>query len=276
MADRATTKMTQTSIDDVVRKFQNLTQEWNKKKHDLDLVEEKLKNLTLDLTNFQYLPSRDSQASRRELLIARDTLEIGASWSLEKKDILSFERYMSQLKCYYCDYKGNLPESPYKYELLGLNLLRLLAQGRLADFHKELERLSNDEINSNIYIKHPVSMEQYLMEGSFHKVFLSKGNVPSERYNFFIDILLNTTRDEISSCIEAAYERLELKEAARTLFFADVNSMKEYSKNKGWVLDESGFYTFVKNKKGLDNNQVPSSDVAKIMLEYTRELDQII
>ena len=37
-------------------------------------------------------------------------------------------------------------------------------------------------------------MEQYLMEGSFHKVFLSKGNVPSERYNYFIDILLGATR----------------------------------------------------------------------------------
>lgn len=28
-----------------------------------------------------------------------------------------------------------LPESTYKYELLGLNLLRLLAQNKLADFH---------------------------------------------------------------------------------------------------------------------------------------------
>ena len=46
----------------------------------------------------------------------------------------------------------------------------------------------------NAYIKHPLSMEQYLMEGSFHKVFLSKGNVPSERYNYFIDILLGATR----------------------------------------------------------------------------------
>lgn len=46
----------------------------------------------------------------------------------------------------------------------------------------------------NAYIKHPLSMEQYLMEGSFHKVFLSKGNVPSERYNYFIDILLDATR----------------------------------------------------------------------------------
>lgn len=32
-------------------------------------------------------------------------------------------------------FRGNLPDSPYKYELLGLNLLFLLSQRRLADFH---------------------------------------------------------------------------------------------------------------------------------------------
>lgn len=34
-----------------------------------------------------------------------DILEIGAQWSILKKDIPSFERYMAQLKCYYFDYK---------------------------------------------------------------------------------------------------------------------------------------------------------------------------
>ena len=31
--------------------------------------------------------------------------------------------------------RDDLPESAYKYQLLGLNLLRLLAQNKLADFH---------------------------------------------------------------------------------------------------------------------------------------------
>jgi len=35
---------------------------------------------------------------------------------------------------------------------------------------------------------------QYLMEGSYNKVFLAKGNIPAESYNFFIDILLDTIR----------------------------------------------------------------------------------
>ena len=55
---------------------------------------------------------------------------------------------------------------------------------------------------SNVYIKHPVSLEQYIMEGSYNKVLSLKGNVPAESYNFFFDILLNTVRDEIASCLE--------------------------------------------------------------------------
>jgi 26S proteasome regulatory subunit N12 len=90
------------------------------------------------------------------LFLLGDILEVGAQWAIAKKDVDAFERYMAQLKCYYLDYKyaclflvleswftffsfsanrEDLPESAYKFQFLGLNLLRLLAQNKLADFH---------------------------------------------------------------------------------------------------------------------------------------------
>lgn len=42
---------------------------------------------------------------------------------------------------------------------------------------------------------------QYLMEGSYNKVFLAKGNIPAESYTFFIDILLDTIRYVLLTCI---------------------------------------------------------------------------
>ncbi|KER24748.1 hypothetical protein T265_07637 [Opisthorchis viverrini] len=118
-------------------------------------------------------------------------------------------------------------------------------------------------------------MEQHLMEGNFQRVFLSKDNVPSKRYDFFIDILLNTTRDEVASCIEAAYESLSLQEAARTLFFDNQQSMLTYGAQRNWTLDSNNVYHFQKDTKQEDDS-IPSSDVTKVMLEYTKELDQII
>ncbi|TPP62241.1 26S proteasome non-ATPase regulatory subunit [Fasciola gigantica] len=235
--------MTQ-SVEEVGRKFQALMSEWNLKNHNLESCNEKVREITLALTRLTYLPKEEGEASRRELLIALTV-------------------------------RSNLPNSALKYELLGLNLLRLLAQGRLADFHTELERLTIEEITSNVYINHPVSMEQYLMEGSFHKVFLSKGNVPSRRYDFFIDILLNTTRDEVASCIEAAYDSLSLKDAVPTLFFEDEQAMLAYGKQRNWQLDKNNVYRFERDTKQEDDS-VPSADVSKVMLEYTKELDQII
>jgi 26S proteasome regulatory subunit N12 len=66
-------------------------------------------------------------------------------------------------------------ESAYKYQLLGLNLLYLLSQNRVSEFHTELELLPPDQIH-NAYIKHPLSIEQYLMEGRYNRVnyFLKK------------------------------------------------------------------------------------------------------
>ena len=62
---------------------------------------------------------------------------------------------------------------------------------------------------SNVYIKHPVSLEQYIMEGSYNKVLSLKGNVPAESYNYFFDILLNTVREEIASCLEKVFDILK-------------------------------------------------------------------
>lgn len=57
------------------------------------------------LTELSYLPTSNSPASQQELVIARDVLEIGVEYSVATKNIPAFERYISQLKCYYYDYK---------------------------------------------------------------------------------------------------------------------------------------------------------------------------
>uniref|UniRef100_A0A0K8REV4 26S proteasome non-ATPase regulatory subunit 8 n=1 Tax=Ixodes ricinus TaxID=34613 RepID=A0A0K8REV4_IXORI len=203
-----------------------------------------------------------------------DILEIGAQWSIATRDIPSFERYMAQLKCYYLDYQNDLPESAYKYQLLGLNLLCLLAQNRVAEFHTELELLPAKEIQSNVYISHPVSMEQFLMEGSYNKVFLSKGNVPSPSYTFFTDILLDTVRDEIASCVEKAYERISGPDVTRMLFLEAPRQTAAYATKRGWT-QASNTYQFSTEVKHTDD-VIPTEDLAAQTIGYARELEMIV
>lgn len=112
-----------------------LFQEWTRKPaKNVKTIDTILDNLKLSLSQISFHQSDMNIAS---LIHCRDVLEIGAFFSIETHNSISFERYLSQLKVYYFDYQDipGLPESANKYQLLGLNLLRLLSQNRLAEFH---------------------------------------------------------------------------------------------------------------------------------------------
>lgn len=81
-------------------------------------------------------------------------------------------------------FRDKLPESANQYHLLGLNLLFLLSQNRVAEFHTELELLPYDIVQTNTYIRHPVALEQYLMEGSYNKVVNIQFNLMKNCYLF--------------------------------------------------------------------------------------------
>lgn len=72
-------------------------------------------------------------------------------------------------------------------------MLALLSQSRLSEFHTELEAIGAVNIK-NIYINHPVAIEQSLMEGSYNKVWRARANVPAKEYSYFMDILTGTIR----------------------------------------------------------------------------------
>jgi len=88
----------------------------------------------------------------------------------------------------------SLPSSKREYAIRGLNLIRLLTQGRIADFHTTLESLDAEVISDNPFIKHPVNLERWLMEGSYSKVWNAREEAPTEEYKFFVDSLMETIR----------------------------------------------------------------------------------
>ncbi len=98
-----------------------------------------------------------------------------------------------------------------------LAFVLLLCLCRIADFHTELEQVPSDTLQNDPYIRCPVRMEQFIMEGSYNKVLMMKDNVPAESYKFFVDELLVTIKDEIASCVEKAYEHIKVKDLAKML-----------------------------------------------------------
>lgn len=68
------------------------------------------------------------------------------------------------------------------------------------------------------------------MEGSYNRVWSSRSEVPAPEYLFFIDILMNTIRNEIASCSEKAYTSLPLSDAGTLLFFTNMQDILNFAK----------------------------------------------
>jgi len=115
------------------------------------------------------------------------------------------------------------------------------------------------------------------MEGSYNKVFLSKGNVPAKYYTFFIDLLLDTIREEIGACIEKAYDKISLQEAARLLFFDNVRQLTDFANRRQWDLNSSHILQFTASKNVSQSaNKIPAQQLAEQAIDYAKELEMIV
>ncbi|VDB97002.1 unnamed protein product [Peniophora sp. CBMAI 1063] len=256
--------------------YRELSASFNTRTPDLKKCGKLLAQLKIALIeNGLIFPSFDK--NKEDLKVTRDILEIGAYWSIRTKDVPSFDRYFSQLQTFYDDFSSILPPSQREFPIRGLNLIRLLIQNRIADFHTTLESLplSADEIASNPFIQHPVNLELWLMEGSYSKVWNAREEAPAEEYKFFVESLMGTIRNEIASCEEAAYHVLPLKDAATLLFFRNQSELLNFAKERGWQVD-IGAGQIIFPHKSEEDLEIPREKLIANDLAYARELEQIV
>merc|ERR1712038_666737 len=262
------------SFEVLKKKYEALKKSWNGGK--IDDVGKQLDGLKLALTEIAFLPTDEGEkVDAKDLFVAREVLEIGAEYSVAVEDVDAFERYMAMLKTYYMDYADKLEESPKKFELLGLNLLRLLSQNETAKFHTELELLDPSIIQENPYISCPVKLEQDIMEGSYRKVIDFTYNVPAKTYKFFMDVLLSTIRDEIAKSMEAAYVEISAKECEKMLNLERPVEVKNFFAKKGWKIDNRKMIRFQdleidEKKLQIQDMDVPSKELAQMAIGYAR------
>merc|ERR1711907_222277 len=205
------------------------------------------------------------------LTLERTVFETAALLNVREKDIEQFQRHIAMLKPYYIDFGSILPPSDAQSTVLGLNLLRLLAEGCLDQFHTELETIPTEHLNSPA-IQFPVQLEQLSMEGSYHKVAQFRQQLPSPEYAVFMDTLEDTLRDEIASCLEKAYTGLSCAKAAQLLML-EPSALKAYAEEHGWDVkaDRVDFAS-----ETVEKLEVPAIDLIQETLHYATELDRIV
>jgi 26S proteasome regulatory subunit N12 len=125
--------------------------------------------------------------------LSRTVFEIGAYTSIRLKDKTSFVNYIGYLQNFYSLGQGGEHEP----ELTGLNLLRLLAENKIAEFHTQLEIIeaTATSIAESGPVKFARGLEEWVMEGAYNRVWKAgEGTGVSVYQKFFLDVLMDTIR----------------------------------------------------------------------------------
>lgn len=244
-------------------------------KDDLQAAKRLLSQLKIQLTRFTSLaPSLENTPNaEKELLLARDTLELAVFMSVKLQDEAAFERNYQQLQMYTSDTRGLLTASKQQNLIVGLNLLRLLVQNRIAEFHTELE-LIPQEVQQGAHVQYAAQLEQRLMEGAYNKVLNAKNNAPDQSYLYFMDKLVSTVRDEIASCSERAYKQLSVSEAQRLMLFSSAKEALQYAEERGWKVQGDVVHFDGQSQDGIKD--VSAIELMNHTLTYARELERIV
>lgn len=215
-----------------------------------DEVSKRLAKLKLELASsglYFAPPSVDVD----DLVATRSILELGAFHSLRLGNLKAYRQYNSSLQPFYDNLATTLPPSPNRPITLGLHLLCLLSEGELTEFHTALETLEVGQMN-DVFVRLPVDLERWLMEGAYNKVYRARERVPRQEFGFLLERLMLTVRAQIAATIEASYPSLALQNASTLLFYkgGETSQLIEFATSRKWALQPTtSTFTFPASDK---------------------------
>lgn len=137
---------------------------------------------------------------------------------MRRGNLGAYAQYNAALQPFYVNLASVLPPSPNRPIIIGLQLLAMLSEGKYSQFHMTLEGLDVSELG-DVFVRWPVDLERWMMEGAYNKIYRARERVPREEYTVLLDRLMGTIREQIALTIETSYPSLPLQNAAQLLFF---------------------------------------------------------
>mmetsp|Transcript_18927 Transcript_18927/g.38885 ORF Transcript_18927/g.38885 Transcript_18927/m.38885 type:complete len:253 (+) Transcript_18927:168-926(+) len=204
--------------------------------------------------------------------VAVESLEIGILIMVEEGDLESFARNVAQIKPLYAALGS--ATTPRKCHVLGLNLMNLLVDNRLSEFHAELELLTEEE-SRNVFVTFPINLERQLMVGIYDEVL--SVTVPDPSYQCFVDNLLQTVRDSIADCVEVSYKTMKISDAMTMMKFGTQQELLEYVEEcrDDWIIEENTL-CFQPPPSGSKAGDIPSMKLITQNLSYATEMERIV
>jgi len=227
------------------------------------------------LVGWDSLPplNTNTATAAAERQLALEVYENSVFLSITSKDKQAFHRSISTIRSFYSSGYGH---SSANYSIiLGLNLLYLLVENKLADFHCELEMLSEAQ-RAQQNVSFCTQLDQHLTVGSYDQVMSAAANPPVPYYSFFLKFLLETVRVNIAECAAAAYSKLSVQGATEVLMFANDKDTLAFiaAQYPDWAVN--GNEIDLRASKTAKSDEIASHRLITQTLGYATELERIV
>lgn len=208
-------------------------------------------------------------------VVGLKTLEYAVLLAVRQNDAAGFQRNMAQLKAYYAS-PVLAAKTDKRRMILGLHLLFLVVENRLAEFHSEMELL-NDADRTCGEVEFASGLERALVVGTYDAVLAARTSMPApEHYAPLMARLTDTVRETIADCAAAAYDSLgaaALREMLMLQSDADLDAFVA-AYHPEWMLKD-GRMTFGEAPQPKAQ-QIPATRLIEENCTYATELDRIV
>jgi hypothetical protein len=180
---------------------------------------------------------------------------------------------------------------PNQAILQGLKLLSLLVSGQKAQYFTLLSSLPVQVLSSQPAIRWVIQVERCLGEGTYQRLREAQATLPAAEYNWMMEKLVDSTRQEIANGLEAAYREMSFAAVREALFLRKEQTLPlvEFAKTRGWIISSDGnTIKFVNHHRTVEEEEQertaaqmdsPITDASLMIqraLAYAVELEQII
>jgi 26S proteasome regulatory subunit N12 len=214
------------------------------------------------------VPSANAAQERQ---LALEVFEKAVFLSILNQDKQNFERSVATLRGYYSAGMSSANHST----ILGLQLLFLLVENKLAEFHCELHSLTEAQL-AHPHISFCTQLDQYLSVGSYDQVMTAAEKPPVPQFKFFLNSMLEMVRTNIAECAAVSYSTLTVQGATEILMFSSQTDTLAFisSRYPHWVV--AGTKIDLRASKQAKGEEIDSINLIQTTLGYATEMERIV
>lgn len=123
-----------------------------------------------------------------------------------------------------------------------------------------------------------IMLERNLTEGSYHKALRARKDSPSKLFEWLLQELEDTVRDEVASCIEVSHRSLKLERACNLLQLDSVQATQQFcTTREDWIVQGDLIMFPARSQvKHLNKDSIPADWTVHECLNMAVELDRIV